>query len=307
MGLLQLISYLAILLFIVVVAAKMAKIARMPLHLRWDLYPIPHEKGRNAYGGSYYEDVDWWAKPENFSLASEIKEMAKEIVLIQSVFHHNRPLWIFSFPFHFGLYCLVGFLVLLVFGAVLQLAGVAVAADAGIIGLIVFHATRILGTVGWVLGLIGAIGLFFSRLLKPEMRSASVFSDYTNLLILMAVMVSGLVTYFTVDPNYELLRGFAAGLIGFQPVADLPTAISVHLWLWAALMLYFPFTHMTHMFGKYFTYHKVRWEDKPNVRGGKIEQAVSQALIFKQNWAASHIKQGATWAEAATEETNKDE
>jgi hypothetical protein len=72
-------------------------------------------------------------------------------------------------------------------------------------------------------------------------------------------------------------------------------------------MFYFPFTHMTHLFGKYFTYHKVRWEDEPNFRGSKIEKAVTKALGYRQNWAAPHIKTGGTWADAATEETSSNE
>lgn len=308
MGLLQIISYFAILLFIVVVAAKMAKIARMPLHLRWDLYPIPHEKGKGAYGGSYFEEVDWWTKPQEFSLFSELKEMAKEIFFIQSVYHHNRPLWVFSFPFHFGMYCLVGFLFLLVAGAVFQLAGVAIGPDSGnILAVIIFHLTKIFGTAGWILGIIGAIGLFFSRMFNREMNSSSVLSDYTNLLILLAVFVSGLISFATVDPSYSILRGFTKSLIGFESAEILPVAVSTQIWLWAILMLYFPFTHMTHMFGKYFTYHKVRWEDAPNLKGSKIEAAVNLSLGYKITWSAPHIKSGGTWAEAATEETSKDE
>jgi nitrate reductase gamma subunit len=31
--------------------------ARMPLHLRWELYPVPHEApDRAAHGGSYFEE-----------------------------------------------------------------------------------------------------------------------------------------------------------------------------------------------------------------------------------------------------------
>jgi nitrate reductase gamma subunit len=308
MGLLQLISYLAIVLFVVVVAAKMVKIARMPLHLRWDLYPIPHEKGKGAYGGSYFEEVDWWTKPGSFSLFSEIKAMAMEIIFVQSVYHNNRRLWIFSFPFHFGMYCLVGLIVMLVVGAIFQLAGVAIAADSGnTLAAIVYHLTRIIGAVGWILSIFGAVGLFFSRLFNSELRASTVLSDYTNLLILLAVFVSGLVSALTVDGSYGAVRGFVEGLISFKPIAALPGAVGVQLWLWAILMIYFPFTHMTHLFGKYFTYHKVRWEDHPNLKGSKIEAAVTAALGYKINWAASHIKSGGTWAEAATEETSKHE
>jgi hypothetical protein len=58
---------------------------------------------------------------------------------------------------------------------------------------------------------------------------------------------------------------------------------------------------MTHFVGKYFTYHKVRWEDHPNIRGGKIEEAITKALGYRISWSAAHIKPGTTWAQAATD------
>jgi nitrate reductase gamma subunit len=297
---LQIAGYVAIVFFIVFVAAKLIKIARMPIHIRWDLYPIPHERGKGVYGGSYFEEIDWWTKPSNFSLFSEVRAMAWEILFVQSLFHHNRPLWYFSFPFHFGLYCLVGFLVLLSAGSMMEIAGITVAAGSGGLGGLVYTLTLVLGAIGWILAILGAVGLFFSRLFGNELRKASVRSDYFNLLILLAVLVSGLVSWAAADTGYAHLRGFVQSMVTFVPIAPLPTAVALQLWLFAALLFYFPFTHMTHMLGKYFTYHTVRWEDHPNVRGSKIEKAVIEALGYKLTWAASHIKKG-TWAEAATD------
>jgi nitrate reductase gamma subunit len=305
---LQLVMYFSIILFIVVIAFKMAKLARMPVHLRWDLYPIPHEKGKGEYGGSYFEEVDWWTRKREFSLLSELKEMGMEIVFIQSLFRNNRPLWFFSFPFHLGMYCLMGFTGILILGAILELAGVTVAAaNAGVVGLIVHYLTVIFGTAGWILSIFGAFGLIFSRLINGELRKSSVLSDYTNLVFILVVTVSGLTTWLTVDPSYSSLRGFIGSLISFNAAGVIPASLTVQLWLTAALMLYFPFTHMTHFVGKYFTYHRIRWEDAPNIRGGKIESAVSNSLRQRIDWSAPHIKSGATWAEAATEETPKDE
>lgn len=301
MSALQLAGYAAILFFLVVVAAKMIKIARMPIHIRWDLYPIPHEKGKGAYGGSYFEEIDWWTKPNNFSLLSELKAMAMEIVFVQSVFHHNRPLWFFSFPFHFGLYCVCGLVAMLFLGAIMGAAGIEIAAgSSNSLGVIVHYLTVILGVVGLILGTLGAIGLFLARLFGNELKKASVLSDYVNLLFLLAVFVAGLISFSGPDPAFAGLRGFVQSLVTAQPAGPLASAVTTQLWLSVALLFYFPFTHMTHMFGKYFTYHKTRWEDHPNIRGGKIEAQVQEALGYKISWAAPHIKSGGSWADAAT-------
>jgi len=307
---LQIASYVSVLFFVMVIAAKMIKIARMPVHLRWDLYPIPHEKGRGAYGGSYFEEVDWWTKPKNFSLFSEVKEMAKEIILVKSVYEHNKPLWVFSFPFHFGMYSLIGFIGLLAIGAIMELAGVSVSAlSLSSFGLVVFYLTIFCGTIGWVLGIFGGIGLFLSRLLKRELRVASAFSDYVNLLFLLAVFGVGLWSWYTADQSYTATRAFVQSWLTFQPATAQPAAMVVQLWVTVALLFYFLFTQMTHMVGKYFTYHRVRWEDEPNIQGSKIEHAVQAALGQTITWSAPHIKTGGTWAEAATatEETSKDD
>ena len=46
---------------------------------------------------------------------------------------------------------------------------------------------------------------------------------------------------------------------------------------------------MTHFFTKYFTYHSVRWEDSPNVSGGKMSKEIEKLLNQPVSWAAPHI------------------
>lgn len=309
MGGLQLLFYISILVFVVGVVYKGVKLARMPLHLRWDLYPIPHEGGgRGEYGGSYYEEVEWWTKPANVAISSELKEVAKEILFIQSMYHNNKPLWVFSFPFHFGLYLSVAFVVLVYVGAILSMLGTTVAAEsAGLLGRLVYFLTLGCGLSGAVLAGLGAIGLFFSRIFRRELRRTSVWTDYINVALLAAVFTTTIWTWATVDPTFAGARAFAAGLIRFQPVPALEPVAWVHYLLAAVFLLWLPFTHMTHFVGKYFTYHKVRWEDHPNIRGSRLERAVVDALGYRIDWAAPHIKTGGSWAEAATDTGSKGE
>jgi len=67
--LVYLIAYLGIVFFLIAVAARFVFWSRMPMHLRWELYPVAHEGGgRAAYGGSYLEESDWWQKKRQVSL-----------------------------------------------------------------------------------------------------------------------------------------------------------------------------------------------------------------------------------------------
>jgi nitrate reductase gamma subunit len=298
---LQILMYIAYAVFFVGTGYRAYKMANMPVHLRWDLYPIPHEKGKGHYGGSYFEEINWWTKPAEVSMKSELSEMAKEIVFIQSMYHNNRLLWIFSFPFHFGLYLSIVFVLLVFFGALLELFGVTVAADGAMLGQAVYYATLPLGLLGPALGALGAFGLFISRMTRKDLIRTSVRSDYFNLIILLAVFVSGLIVWATEDTSYAGTRAFIGSLSSFKGTGPVSGGFAAHMVLAAAFLIYLPFTHMTHFVGKYFTYHKVRWEDEPNVKGSELEKRVTAALGQTLTWSAPHIKGGATWAEAATQ------
>jgi hypothetical protein len=55
-----------------------------------------------------------------------------------------------------------------------------------------------------------------------------------------------------------------------------------------------------HFFSKYFTYHQVRWDDRPVEAGSALEKRLQEALTFGVDWSASHVRTGKTWAEVAT-------
>ena len=59
---------------------------------------------------------------------------------------------------------------------------------------------------------------------------------------------------------------------------------------------------MSHMFMKYFLYHQVKWDDAPNLRGGRIEAAICKNLELKPTWQAKHIDADGqkTWKDIAS-------
>ena len=73
--------------------------AKLPMHLRWELSPVPHEKGKSQYGGSYLEEYDWWTKKREKSLINEAIYMGKEIFFLKGVFENNKKLWYFTCPY----------------------------------------------------------------------------------------------------------------------------------------------------------------------------------------------------------------
>ncbi len=158
---LVLVSYVLFSVFVVAFIYRSLKIARMPVHLRWELAPVPHEKGKGHYGGSYLEEPEWWSKPREKDHLAEMTYMFKEIMFLKALFEHNRRLWWFSFPFHAGLYLLTAMVGLLLIGGAAGLAGFAMPE---------FLTTliRVLAGTGYVLGGFGAVGLLLSRLFQPQ-------------------------------------------------------------------------------------------------------------------------------------------
>jgi nitrate reductase gamma subunit len=119
-------AYVSLAVFAAVTLWRTVRLARLPVHLRWELAPVPHEKGKSHYGGSYFEEYEWWTKPRSRSLVSELVYMFEEIVFLKALWKNNRSLWRFSFPFHFGLYLLIVAGGAALLGAVLDRAGLAV-------------------------------------------------------------------------------------------------------------------------------------------------------------------------------------
>lgn len=296
MSLVPALAYIALAVLVLGSVLRALKYARAPMHLRWELYPVPHEKGRD-YGGSYFEEVDWWKQPRETSLAGEIEAMLEEMLLIRSLWHHNRPQWFASFPFHFGLYMLITFVVLLAIEAGLQPA----LASAPALWWAVKGLTAAVGLVGLLLATLGSVLLLCRRAFDPVLKAASAFSDYFNLAFVLCVFAVVIWAWVSADPTFGLLRGYIGGLLSLKPVANVNPAISAEVAAVSAFMIYLPFTHMTHFVAKYFTYHQVRWDDRPNLNEAQQQAKILANLKRPVGWSAPHIQSDKSWAEAATE------
>ena len=188
------VSYVLLAIFAVAFVTRSLRIWKMPVHLRWELSPVPHEKGKGHYGGSYLEEPEWWSKPREKDLISELTYMAKEILFLKALWEHNRKMWWFSFPFHFGLYLLCGVVGLIVLGGIVRVAG-ASGPGIGLMSTVV----PILAGVGYALGAVGALGLFFGRLFDSNLRNSTSLTSFYNLLLLLAVFVTGGLAVITLD------------------------------------------------------------------------------------------------------------
>jgi nitrate reductase gamma subunit len=287
---LQILAYISFAVLVIGIAARAIKYFTMPIHLRWELYPVPHEKKE----GSYFEEIDWWKKPRKKHYLNHIMFVIQEILFIRALYHHNRKLWNFSFPFHFGLYLVIGWLALLILSAILNTFG-----PGANLAEIAHRLAVFIGVFGFILGIIGCIGLIIKRATAEELKGYTAPVDYFNLIFILMVFVSGIVAWFTSDPRFLSVRAFIEGLITFKPV-EVSASVALHITIFSLFLIYLPFTHMTHFVMKYFMWDKVRFEDEPNLRGSAVESKVAKVLNYTQNWSAPHIQTGKKWSETAT-------
>jgi nitrate reductase gamma subunit len=290
--LLSLIAYLSIFLFLGISGYKAYQFAKLPLHGRMELYPVPKEKG-HEYGGSYYEEVEWWNKERQVSHRTELIEMLKEMLFIKKLFDHQKPLWWLSYALHLGIYFLIAWTILLVIGSLTLLGGGEVSISAGVWGSLIFYLTAFTGLLGLILATFGSGMLLLRRLFDDTLRKYTTPQEYFNLILLYSAVVTGIFVWIG-DLGFYSAREITANLITFIPFQASGLFI-IHLVILFIMFTYIPLSKMSHYVGKYFTFHKVLWENDPNLRGSEVEKKVEQATAYRptNSWSAPHIT-GAT-------------
>jgi nitrate reductase gamma subunit len=295
------ILYAGTLAFVVASVVRAVGYARLPLHLRWELYPVPHEeKERARHGGSYYEVKDWWSKPLGFNFMGELKSMLAEILLLKGLWEFRKKTWYRSYPFHLGLYMLIGATALLFLSAFLGI--VAPSVWAGGTGKVLYYVYAALGLVGAVLALVGAVSLLIERLTDEDLKPYTTAGDIFNLAFFVVTIGFLLAGYLLRPANYLSAFTLAHGTLTFDTSLHIPFILGTGLVLGALLTAYIPLTHMAHFIAKYFTYHSVRWGDKPNWKDSKLEAKLAECLTYRPTWSAAHVGTDGvkTWAEIAS-------
>jgi nitrate reductase gamma subunit len=296
---LLIVLYGALAVFFVGNLVRILRVAAMPVHLRWELYPVPHEPGEKAnYGGSYFEDAEWWTRPMRRNRSGELCVIMQEIFLLKAVRKYNRDLWLWSWLLHSGLYLWIA--------AALLAAACAFAAQGHTTGVfrLLQRPITIASWLAMMSGSAGSLGLVIIRRRSRGVHPWTPRVAYLNLLLLFSIFGSGLLSAVLYSTYTRDMISLAASLIEFQPLPVLHVSIIVHVAASALFLAYFPFTHMTHAYMKYFTYHAVRWDDVPYRSDAGIRGAVERSLRRRVSWAAPHVRNHETksWLEVSATE-----
>lgn len=195
-------------------AAKIVQFARTPAPLKIPTTPAPLTKSGAAF------------------------RVAREVVVFDSLYKSNKPLWIFAILFHFGL-------------AIVLLRHVRYFQDPVWLPIELVQPFGVYGGLAMVGGL--AL-LLLRRMVLPRIAYITGPSDWLMLLLLLGIGCSGLLMSGVAHTDIIGVKAFFVGLMSFEvrPLPDDPI-LAVHLGLVALLMIVFPFSKLLHAPGIFFS------------------------------------------------------
>ena len=281
--LLTLLCWFSIIFFFAATVRKFMDYAKKPMHGRQDLYPIPGEDPERAeYGGSYYEDQKWFEKPRKKNVVGELVDMFSEMLFIKKLFQKQRKFWWISYSLHLGIYVCIAMLVVATAGVLLPFTGIL----AGLVSL----AVTLLGLASGLLICIGTAGLFVKRLTDREFRVYTTPQEFFNLGFLFAGAFSGLVAFASNKFSFGYVSKVISSMLHAKSLKDLNKPTKINLLLFCGLLIYIPVCKMSHYVGTYYTFHKVIWDNAPNVPGSKVEETIIAEADIKPSddmkWSA---------------------
>jgi nitrate reductase gamma subunit len=226
--------------------------------------------------------------------------MGAELFFFRLYFQLKRPYWIWLYPFHIGSFLLVGWLMLLLIGALVSQGGTPISANSpNLWGILIYYLTLVTGIAGAATAGIGAIGLLVKRLTDKGLKIYAVPLDYLNLALILAIILSNLISWLLFDREFGTARAFAQSLIALSSPDSMNPAFYAAVVLISIFLIYSPFTRMTHYIAKYFTYHKVQWDDTPNSENAKIKMQVRKFVEQIPDWSSPHIGANKNWGQIA--------
>lgn len=217
----QVLPYLAAAAFVIGVAYRIVRWLRVPVPFQLTQFPAPD-------GGLY-----------------RAAEVSREVLLFQSLWRNDRSLWLWAWLFHVALAMIV----------VGHIAGIATLMHHfTILGFAAAQSevlSAVLGSIAGVIFLAAIAVLFYRRTADQEVKRLSDPADYFDLLLLMAIGITGMHMRFSVmHPDLAAIRDYLYGLLIFQPIPLPENWIFIfHFLLVQILFIYFPFSKLLHFAG----------------------------------------------------------
>lgn len=204
--------------------------------------------------GVIYRFTQWSKTPQPGKMTlfpagdSTTKGVLAETFFFPSLFKGDKTLWSFAWVFHFTLV-----LVLLghirVFTALIDrmLMSTGVSAE----GIDAMSST--LGGAAGIVLLATGLLLLFRRIAQRRVREISNFSDFSALVLLIAIILTGDLMRFGDHFDLGQTRAWAWSLLYFSPIVVNNSLFQLHALLGMLLITYIPYSKIMHFGGIFFT------------------------------------------------------
>ncbi|MCX8110995.1 MAG: respiratory nitrate reductase subunit gamma [Syntrophorhabdaceae bacterium] len=289
-------TYFAYTFIIVAYTVKIIKYLKLPVHLRWELYPVIHEEAYQ-YGGSCFEKSNWWDMARKRRNLKGILWLLRGYFTLDEYFKKNLFYWLGLYPWHIGFIFIITFHILCFMGALFMVSGISISHDSpDVIGRFFYYAILLTGVISFISGAIGGIIILINRVIDKNLKTYASPLQFFMYLFTLAVFLSGLYSWHYTDPDLQEYRQFWVGLITFNFIG-VETATMVHIIFFDLFLIYLPFTRSLHYITRFFAFFLIRWEDTPNIRGGELEKKLLKQLDNKITWSGPHIMSGKPWKE----------
>lgn len=289
-------TYFAYIFIIAAYTVKIVKYLKLPVHLRWELYPVIHEETYH-YGGSCFEKTNWWDKARKRRNLKGFLWLLRGYFTLDDYFKQNLFYWLGLYPWHIGFILIIIFHILCFLGGLLILSGISIGHDSvEITGRFFYYAILLTGVISFISGAIGSIIILINRVIDKNLKTYASPLQFFMYIFTLAVFLSGLYSWYYTDPNLEEYRQFWVGLLTLNFIG-VGNATMVHIILFDLFLIYLPFTRSLHYITRFFAFFFIRWEDEPNIRGGELEKRLMQQLENRITWSGPHIMTEKTWKE----------
>jgi nitrate reductase gamma subunit len=231
--------------------------------LRWAKTPVPFRITTTCGQGKSFPWIRTNPLESPSNLWGVIGRMALEVFLFRSLFRNSdaaivgqRPiygsakwLWFFGLLFHWSLLVIVlrhlRFFIEPITPWINGLSAVDGFFEIGIPTLYLSDAAI----------LAGLAFLFLRRVVIPQVRYISLFTDYFSLLLILGAVSTGLLTRHFFPADLLQVKNLALGWVTFSPVvtAKIGSVLSIHLCFVFTLLAWFPFSKLIHAGGVFLS------------------------------------------------------
>jgi nitrate reductase gamma subunit len=251
---------------------------------------LPYIAASVFIGGMAWRITSWLKTPAPFpitlfpapaSATGRIARISRELVLFASLRRGDQGLWIWAWLMHVSLAMIIVGHIVGIYYLTHQFTMI------GFSAAVSTELSESFGTVAGFVFFVTLVVLFYRRTAIPEVKRLSDPADYFELLLLLAIVVTGMhmrVTSLAEEVNLVDIRAYMGGLLTLHPVPfpDQPIFIS-HFFLVNILLMYFPFSKLVHLAG-FFVNRLLLTEPAPHypadsstVRSAGVYKGVSKS------------------------------